>query len=80
MSSSTGKGLGQRGVWDVGGVDGGDGNRVGWMGGGEGGSRTVGDEGGKNTTGLMGETGEGEACLLVGLGGTELWSGLDGED
>lgn len=44
MSSSTGKGLEQGGVWDVGGVDGGEGNRVGWMGGGEGGSRTVGDD------------------------------------
>lgn len=68
----------------MGGVDGGDGNRVGRMGGGEGGSRMVGDEGGKNTTGLMGETGEGEACcgagLLRELGGMELWSGLDGDD
>lgn len=72
MSSST---LEQRGVWDVGGVDGGEGNRVGRMGG---------DEGGKNTTGWMGETGEGEACfetrLLRELGGVELWSGLDGDD
>lgn len=65
-------------MWDVGGVDGGEGNRVGRMGGGEGGSRTVGDEGGKNTSALMGETGEGEACseagLLRELGGMELWS------
>lgn len=80
MSSSTGKGLEQRGDWDVGGVDGGEGNRVGRMGGGEGGSRTFGDGGGKNTTGLTGETGEGEACLEAGLGGMELRSGLDGDD
>lgn len=65
-------------------MDGGEGNRVGRMGGGEGGSRMAGDEGGKNTTGLMGETGEGEACFEAGLlrelGGMELWSGLDGDD
>lgn len=65
-------------------MDGGEGNRVGRMGGGEGGSRMAGDEGGKNTTGLMGETGEGEACFETGLlrelGGMELWSGLDGDD
>lgn len=83
MSSSTGKGLEQRGVWDVGGVDGGEGNRVGRREGGEGGSRIVGGEGGKNTTGLMGETGEGEACLEAGLlrelGGMGSWSGLDGD-
>lgn len=41
MSSSTGKGLEHGGVWDVGGVDGGEGNRVGL---GEGGSRMVGDD------------------------------------
>lgn len=44
MSSSTGKGLEHGGVWDVGGVDGGEGNRVGWVGLGEGGSRMVGDD------------------------------------
>lgn len=45
-----------------------------------GGSRTVGDDWGKNTTGLMGETGEG-ACLglLRELGGLEFWSGLVGD-
>lgn len=72
MSSSTAKGLEQRGDWDVGGVDGGEGNRVGWIGGGEGGSRTAGDEGGKNTTGLTGETGEGEACFEAGLDGDDV--------
>lgn len=72
MSSSTGKGLEQRGDWDVGGVDGGEGNRVGRMGGGEGGSRTAGDEGGKNTTGLTGESGEGEACFEAGLDGDDV--------
>lgn len=79
MSSSTGKGLGQGGVWDGGGVDGGDGNRVGWMGGD---SRPVGGDGGKNAGGLMGETGEDgfEAGLVRGLGGMGLWSGLDGGD
>lgn len=55
----------------MGGVDGGEGNRVGRMGGGE---------GGKNTSGFMGEAGEGEACFEAGLlrelGGMELWSGL----
>lgn len=84
VSSSTGKGLEQRGVYNVGGVDGRDGNRVGRMGGGDGGSCMVGDEGGKNTTALMGETAEGEACCAAGLlresGGIELWSGLDGND
>lgn len=78
MSSSTGNGLGQRVVWEVGGVDGGEGNKVGWMGGGEGGSCTAWDERGKNTRGLMGETGEGEASLEEG--GMELRSGLDGDE
>lgn len=77
MSSSTGKGLEQGGVWVVGGVEGGEGNRVGWMGGG---SRPVGGDGGKNTNGWMGETGEGEDGLLRELGGMGLWSGLDGDD
>lgn len=81
MSSSTGKGLEQGGVWDVGGVEGGEGNRVGWM---EGGSRAVGGDGGKNTSGWRGETGEGgdgfEAGLLREWGGMGLWSGLDGDD
>lgn len=81
MSSSIGKGLEQGGVWDVGGVEGGEGNRVGWMGGG---SRPVGGVGGKNTRGWMGETGEGEdgfeAGLLRELGGMGLWSRLDGDD
>lgn len=81
MSSSTGNGLEQGGVWDVGGVEGGEGNRVGWMGGG---SRPVGGDGGKNTSGWMGKTGEGgdgfEAGLLRELGGMGLWSGLDGDD
>lgn len=77
MSSSTGKGLEQGGVWDVGGVEGGEGNRVGWMGGG---SRPVGGDGGKNTSGWMGETGEGGDGLLREVGGMGLWSGLDGDD
>lgn len=84
MSSSTGKGLEQRGVWDVGGVDGGEGNRMGRMGGDKGASRMVGDKGGKNTTGWMGETGEGETCFKAGLlgelGEMELRSGLGGDD
>lgn len=34
------------------------------MGDGKGGSCLVGEENGKNMTGLMGETGEGEACFV----------------
>lgn len=49
---------------DLGGVEGGEGNRVGWMGEGEEGSSLVGEERGKNATGLMGETGEGEPCFV----------------
>lgn len=49
---------------DLGGVEGGEGNRFGWMGEGEEGSCSVGEERGKNTTGWMGETGDGEACFV----------------
>lgn len=45
-------------------MEGGEGNRVGWMEEGEGGSCFVGEESGKNTAGWMGETGEGETCLV----------------
>lgn len=48
---------GEGGVVHVGGVEGGEGNRVGWMEGGEEGSCWVGDASGKNTTGLRGEAG-----------------------
>ena len=70
MSSSAGRGLGdggpagEGGVVDLGGVEGGEGNRVGWMGEGGEGSCLVGEERGKNTRGLTGETGRGEAGLL----------------
>lgn len=49
---------------DLGGVDGGEGNRVGWMAEGEEGSCLVGDERGKSTTCLMGETGAEDACFV----------------
>lgn len=52
-----------------GGVEGGEGKRVGWMGEGEEGSCSVGEESGKNTTGWMGETGEGDTCFV----GEEGW-------
>lgn len=63
---------------DLGGVEGGEGNRVGWMGEGEEGSCLVGEEKGKNMTGLMGETGEEEACFV----GEEDWdvASLVGEE
>lgn len=48
---------------DLGGVEGGEGNSVGWMGEGEGGFCLVGEEKGKNMTGLIGEIGEGETCF-----------------
>lgn len=51
----------------MGGVDGGEGNRVGSMGGGEGGSRMVGDK-------------EEKTGLLIELGGMSIRSGLDGDD
>lgn len=80
---------GEGGVVDLGGVEGGEGNRVGWMLEGEEGSWSVGRESGKNTTGWRGETGEGGACLvgeedwgaacLVGEEG-EREAGLVGED
>lgn len=53
--------LGEGGVVHLGGVEGGEGNRAGWMEEGEEGSCLAGDERGKNTIGLMGEIGEGEA-------------------
>lgn len=56
--------LGEGGVVHLGGVEGGEGNRAGWMEEGEGGSRLFGDERGKNTIGLRGVTGEGEAGFL----------------
>lgn len=64
MSSSAGKVLGEGGVVDLGGVQGGEGNRVGWMGGGEGGSCLDWGVREKNITGLMGGTGEGDACFV----------------
>lgn len=76
ISSSAGRGQGDRGQTgeggevDLRGVEGGEGNRVGWMEGDEG-SHFVGDECGKNTTGWIGETGEGEACFV----GEEDWEG-----
>lgn len=74
-------------------MDGGEGNRVGWMEGGEGGSCFVGEESGKNTAGWTGETGEGEEGVreagLVGEGrfgaaslgddGDEQETGVEGE-
>lgn len=72
---------------DRGGVEGGEGNRVGWMGEPGEGSCLVGEERGKNTTGLMGETGEGEACFVgeevgdvASLAGEEEGAGLVGEE
>lgn len=55
---------GEGGVVHLGGVEGGEGNKVGWMEEGEEGSCSVGEERGKNTTGLTGEVGEGEACFM----------------
>lgn len=49
---------------DLGGVEGGEGNSMGWMEEGDGGSCLVGEQRGKNTTGLKGETGEKEAWLV----------------
>lgn len=54
---------------DLRGVEGGEGNRVGWIGERDEGSHFVGDESGKNTTGWIGETGEGDACFV----GEEDW-------
>lgn len=59
------------------------------MGDGEEGSCLVGEEKGKNMTGLMGETGEGEACFVGEEGGDGaslvgeeegIWVGLVGDD
>lgn len=79
--------MGEGGVVDLGGVEGGEGNRVGWMVGGEEGSCLVGEERGKSTTGLMGEPGEGEACFvgeedgdIASLVGEEDRAGLVGEE
>lgn len=79
--------MGEGGVVDLGGVEGGEGNRAGGMGEGEKGSCLVGDERGKKTTGLMGETGKGEACFVevedrgvASLGKEEEVSGLVGEE
>lgn len=79
--------MGEGGVVDLGGVEGGEGNRVGWMGDGEDGSCLVGEERGKNTTGCMGETGVGEACFVgekdgdvVSLVGEGEGAGLVGEE
>lgn len=52
---------------DLGGVEGGEGNRVGWMEEGEEGPCLVGE--GRGKKGLMGEAGEGEACFV----GEESW-------
>lgn len=49
---------------DPGGVEGGEGNSIGWMEEGEEGPCLFGEESGKNTSGLMGDSGEGEACLM----------------
>lgn len=64
-----GKSLGEGGDVDLGGVDGGEGNRVGRMEEGEEGS--AGAERGKNTRGWMGETGEGEDWDAAGPTGAE---------
>lgn len=47
---------GEGGVVDLRGVEGGEGNKVGWIGEGEERSHFVGDERGNNTTGWIGET------------------------
>lgn len=49
---------------DLGGVEGGEGNSIGWMEEGEEGPCLVGEERGKNTSGLTGESGEGDTCLM----------------
>ena len=69
MSSSAGGGPGEGGVVDLVGVEGGEGNRVGWMEEGEEGSCLVGEERGKNKTGWIGETGGGVACFVGERGG-----------
>lgn len=54
---------------DLGGVEGGEGNSIGWMEEGDEGLCLVGEERGKNTSGLMGESGEGETFLFGEKGG-----------
>lgn len=85
MASAGGE-LGEGGVVDLGGVEGGEGNRVGLGDGGEG-ACLFGEEQGKNKTGLMGETGDGEACFVgeedwdvVSLVGEEEEASLVGEE
>lgn len=60
-------------------MEGGEGNRVGWMEDGEGGACFVGDESGNKMMGWKGETGEGDGLLGDGGEGHEAGGGSEGE-